>query len=57
MADLGDLFRCSLGNYVAAAVTSGRTEIYDVIGLLDDIEVVLDDYYSVALIDKTVKYV
>ena len=52
---LGDLFGCACGKEVAACVTAFRTEVDDVVGTLDDLQVVLDDDDGVAATDKGIK--
>ena len=50
-------FRCAAADHLAAAVPTLRTEVNQVIGGLDDIEIVLDDHDRVALFDQLLKYV
>src|SRR3989344_1139357 len=45
---LGHLFRCALGDHLAAVQPTLGTEVYDVVRALDDIEVVLNDDHCVA---------
>src|SRR5699024_7502414 len=49
---LGDLLGCALGDDLAAAATAFGTEVDDVVGVADDIEVVFDDDDRVALVDE-----
>ena len=53
----GHGFRSPLGNNPAAGRTPFRTQIDDVVGRFDHVEVVLNDYNRVALIDKFVQHV
>src|SRR5689334_21935097 len=49
---LDDVFRRALGDHFAAAVAALRAEIDDPVGRLDDLEIVLDDYDRIALVDQ-----
>ena len=52
---LGNLFGGALDDDVAALVAPLRTEVDDVVGALDDVEVMLDDDHRVAVADELVK--
>ena len=49
------LFGGSLRNYRASAIAAVRAEIDDVVGNFDDVEIMFDDDYGVALFDKSVE--
>ena len=53
--DLGDLFRRSDRNDMAAACAAFWPHVDQVIGHLDDVEVVFDDDDGVAFFDKTIE--
>ena len=42
-------------HYFAAAYTSFRTHVYDMVGSLNDIDIVFDDKYGVSSVDKAVE--
>ena len=42
-----DLFRRALGDDVAAALSTLRAEVDEVVGAFDDVQIVLDDDYGV----------
>src|SRR5256885_16657117 len=50
-----DVFGCSRGDDLAAAFTALRTQVYNPVGGLDDIEVVLDHHDGVALFAQAVQ--
>ena len=52
-----DFFRSPLRHDASPARSTFRSKVDDVVGRLDDVEVVLDDYNRVALIDKLVQHV
>ena len=53
--DDGDLLRRANGDDLSAFITALRPEIDDVIGALDDLQVVLDDDNRMALLEKLVE--
>src|SRR5215469_3361253 len=50
-----DLFRSALGDDPAAALSAFGAEVDDPVGLLDDVEMVLDDEHGVAQIDEALQ--
>ena len=52
---LGDIFRRSGGENLAALIAAFRSQVDDPIGGLDDIEIVFDDDNGVALIAEPVQ--
>jgi hypothetical protein len=52
---LSNLVRRPGGNHLATSGAGFRTDIDNVIGFRNNIEVVLDEYYCVAVIDKAVQ--
>ena len=44
-----------MGNYRAPPIPSVRSEVDDVVGNFDNVEIVLDDDDGVALLDETVE--
>ena len=55
--DLHDLFGSTFGNHAATARAAFWTHIDDVVGRLDDVEVVLDDDHAVTGVDERLEYV
>src|SRR6185503_11673970 len=53
----GDFLRSPPGDNSSPSLSSFRSKVDYIIGRFDDVEVVLDDYNRVALIDKLVQYV
>src|ERR1700724_836326 len=56
IGDLRDLFWCALRDDVAAAVTTLGAKVNDVVGGLNDLEVVLDDDDRVASVSETTQH-
>ena len=54
---LRDFFRCSFGNYISAPVAALRSEVDNVVSLFYDIQIVFNNDYRVAFVDKSVQYV
>src|SRR5690606_11631094 len=54
---LNDFFRCALCDDLTAAVATFRSQIDNVIGDLDDVEVVFDHDNRVACADKLLKHI
>ena len=52
----GDIGRSTFGNHPATLFSTLGTEVDNVVGNLDDIEVVLDDDNRIALVYQLVKY-
>src|SRR5918993_501873 len=52
-----DGFRSPLRNYPSASRAALGPEIDDVVGRLDDVEIVFDDHHRVPLIDELVQHV
>ena len=50
------LFRCACYNDGAAAVASLGAEVNEMVGALDDIQIVLDDHHRVAVIHQPLQY-
>src|ERR1044072_5320665 len=57
LADARDLFRGATGDDAAAAYAALWAEVYDVVGRLDNVEVVLDDDDGVAQRDEALQHV
>ena len=55
--DLRHFFRCALAYDASALIAAFRTEVDYVVSLFYDIEVVLDDDYSVAFVDQPVEHI
>ena len=55
-ADGRHLLGRALGDHPAAAVAALGAEVDDVVGALDDVEVVLDDDHGVARLDQPVEH-
>ena len=53
--DGGDLFGGAMGDDVAAALAAFGAEVEDVVGVADDVEVVLDDDDGVAEVGEAVQ--
>lgn len=53
---LGNIFWSPLGDDGSTAIAAFRTEIDDMIGALDDIQVMLDDDDRVASFDQFIQY-
>src|SRR5665647_517045 len=54
--DQGDLLRCPLGDHPATAVAALGTQVDNPVGVLDDVQVVLDDDDGVALVDQALEH-
>ena len=57
LRNLGDLLRRALADYAPACVSALRSEVDDVVSLLDDIEIVLDYDDRIALIYQAIEHV
>ena len=53
--DLDHFFWCTSADHFAALFAGFGAEVDDVVGIFDDVEVVLDDDDGVALVDKRVQ--
>src|SRR4051794_29380149 len=56
-ARAGDLFGCACGDESSAVRAAFWSEVYDVVGALDDIQIVLDNDDCVAKADEALKHV
>ena len=52
----GNLLGCPLGNQAATAVAALGAKVDNPVGVLDDVEVVLDDDDRVALVDQALEH-
>ena len=48
----GDLLGCTRGHHVTAGLAAFGSEVDEVVGRLDDVEIVLDDEQRVALLEQ-----
>ncbi len=55
MLAFGNLFRSAAGKEIAACIAAFWTEVDDVVGTLDDLEVMLDDNDSVTARNKRIE--
>ncbi len=54
--DLRHLFRRGGGDDLPAAIATFRSDVYDPVGNLDDIEVMFDHHHRIALFDQLVQH-
>ena len=54
---LGDLFRCAGGDDLAAVVPALGSQVDDVVGGLDDVQIVLDHHHRVACVHQRLQHV
>jgi len=52
---LGNLFRCATGDELASFVTTFRTEVDDIVGRLDNVEIVFDDDNRVTVVHQSIQ--
>lgn len=53
---LGYLLGCSLGYDVSPAVASARAEVDNIVGILDQVKMVLNEDHGITSIDEAVKH-